>query len=277
MGVRCHISIGACALFLLVVAEIAHCANSSLHLHSPCVERERQALVKFKESLNDPLNLLSSWQGIHCCQWEGISCDDVTGRIVKLDLTTSFERCQRSQPFRDHYNFWETYEFEWKLFGGNPIPMFIGSMQQLRYLSLSNAGFVGKIPKSLGNLTNLHFLDLSGNEFSPPLNINLISELRLLEHLDMGNVYFGQAHNLLQPVSINLTGAPKLRCLGLAGNGLTESALDALQNMTSLVHLDLSHNNLISFPSWSVNFKKLESLDLSWCGLFGSIPKCNFH
>ncbi|XLS66344.1 hypothetical protein HN51_026318 [Arachis hypogaea] len=200
MGVRYHTIIGACA-FLLVVAELAHlcsCANSSLHLHSPCVERERQALVKFKESLIDPSNLLFSWQGVHCCQWKGIGCDNVTGHVVKLDLTTSFERCQRSQPFGDQYNFWDTYEImddtckhsyydsvealnvnpsllelEYlthldlggNFFRHNPIPMFIGSMQQLRYLSLSNAGFGGRIPKNLGNLTNLHFLDLSGNEF----------------------------------------------------------------------------------------------------------------
>ncbi|MED6224232.1 hypothetical protein PIB30_081957 [Stylosanthes scabra] len=45
----------------------------------------------------------------------------------------------------------------------------------LKYLSLSRAGFGGRIPRNLGDLTNLHFLDLSQNEFSPLSNINWIS------------------------------------------------------------------------------------------------------
>ncbi|KAL4351070.1 hypothetical protein AHAS_Ahas10G0205200 [Arachis hypogaea] len=210
-------NVAACATLVLVMVmtEIAGiCANSSTLLHSPCLERERQALVKFKASLNDSSNTLSSWHGDDCCRWEGIGCDNVTGHVVMLDLATPYLKCWRSMPEEEYwlrrddedncdllrYQYLEAgnvnsslLELEYlthldltgNRFHWNPIPMFIGSMQRLRYLSLSGAGFGGKIPNNLGNLTNLHFLDLSWNEFSPDSNINWISQLPFLEHLNI--------------------------------------------------------------------------------------------
>ncbi|XLU36163.1 hypothetical protein S245_072229 [Arachis hypogaea] len=303
MGIR-YQNVAACAVLVIVMlmAEIAGiCANSSTLLHSPCLERERQALVKFKASLNDSSNTLSSWHGHDCCQWKGIGCDNVTSHVVVLDLANPYLKCRRSEaqieytseehdyeeslssecdPFSDQYlkatnvnssllelEYLTHLDLSGNYFCWSPIPMFIGSMHRLRYLSLADAGFGGRIPSNLGNLTNLHFLDLSGNGFSPDSNINWISELPFLEHLDMSFIY------TWFQVNINLTiNAPKLQFLSLADNGFSVSNLDALQNMTSLVHLDLHGNNLTLIPSLFGNFKKLEYLHLSRCGLHGPIP-----
>ncbi|XP_020989107.1 receptor-like protein EIX1 [Arachis duranensis] len=298
-------NVTACALLVLVMvmAEIAGiCANSSTLLHSLCVERERQALVKFKASLNDSSNLLSSWHGHDCCRWKGIGCDNVTGHVVMLDLTTPYLKCRRSEaqieytpeeydyeevissecnPFFDQYleagnvtssllelEFLTHLDLTGNDFCWSPIPMFIGSMQRLRYLSLSDAGFGGRIPSNLGNLTNLHFLDLSGNGFSPDSNINWISQLPLLEHLDMSSIYYG-----LQVDILNVTiSAPNLQILTLAHNRLNVSNLDAFQNATSIEFLDLSWNNFDSLPSWFHKFEKLKHLFLSSNNFQGTIP-----
>ena len=40
-----------------------------------CIEMERKALLKFKQSLNDPFHCLSSWVGSDCCKWVGVRCN----------------------------------------------------------------------------------------------------------------------------------------------------------------------------------------------------------
>ncbi|MED6207257.1 hypothetical protein PIB30_034058 [Stylosanthes scabra] len=101
MGIR-YFKIVACAVVILVlvlveIAELCICANSTTLMHSPpCLETERQTLVKFKASLKNSSNLLSSWHGDDCCRWKGIGCDNVTGHVVMLDLATPFEKCWRS-------------------------------------------------------------------------------------------------------------------------------------------------------------------------------------
>lgn len=51
-----------------------------------CPVKERQALLRLKAGLNEPSNCLSSWTGQDCCEWVGVSSDNHTGRVVKLDL-----------------------------------------------------------------------------------------------------------------------------------------------------------------------------------------------
>src|ERR1051325_3954131 len=64
------------------------------HSHVPCIEQERLALLDFKASLaQNSSNRLPSWKGSDCCQWEGVGCDNVTGHVVKLDLTTPCYYC----------------------------------------------------------------------------------------------------------------------------------------------------------------------------------------
>ncbi|KAL1292263.1 hypothetical protein AAHE18_20G259000 [Arachis hypogaea] len=258
-------NVAACAVFVLVMvmAEIAGiCANSSTTLHSPCLERERQALLKFKASLNDSSNMLSSWHGDDCCRWKGIGCDNVTGHVVMLDLTTPYVKCWRPM-----------WEGEYWLTSDDEDNCYLLYQQYLEATDVNS---------SLLELEYLTHLDLTGNRFhwSPiPMfigsmqrlsNINWISQLPLLEHLNMMESFI---YNEYQVNIINLTiTAPNLHFLSLAYNRLSVSNLDALQNMTSLVHLDFRGNNLTSVSSWFGNFKKLEYLDLSRCGLHGPIP-----
>ena len=51
-----------------------------------CLEREREALLTFKQGIINHSNRLSSWIGEECCMWTGISCDNITARIIHLNL-----------------------------------------------------------------------------------------------------------------------------------------------------------------------------------------------
>ncbi|KAE8660226.1 hypothetical protein F3Y22_tig00116958pilonHSYRG00352 [Hibiscus syriacus] len=121
------------------------------------------------------LNLLASWSsnGGNCCDWTGIVCDNVTGRIVELHLgnlrNPSDETAFPGKPFKrsrlsgkvdsllglKHLGY---LDLSGNNFGGQ-IPGFLGSLHSLRYLIFSNAGFEGSIPAQLGNLTNVQYLD----------------------------------------------------------------------------------------------------------------------
>ncbi|RWR91839.1 receptor-like protein 12 [Cinnamomum micranthum f. kanehirae] len=62
-----------------------------------CLERERQALIHFKQGLKDPSNRLSSWVGDDCCRWVGIHCSNKIGHVVKVILRGPLEM-QASSP-----------------------------------------------------------------------------------------------------------------------------------------------------------------------------------
>ncbi|XP_022922764.1 probable LRR receptor-like serine/threonine-protein kinase At3g47570 [Cucurbita moschata] len=118
-------------LFLMLFFGMNICSGSGNPSEVLCIESEREALLRFKKGLVDPLNRLSSWDVKQdCCKWVGISCDNSTGNN----------------------------DFE-----GVRIPSFLGSMVSLRYLDLSYSSFGGLIPHELGNLSNLNHLDLGGN------------------------------------------------------------------------------------------------------------------
>ncbi|GKA95534.1 leucine-rich repeat protein [Tanacetum coccineum] len=50
---------------------------------------ERLALLKFKHSVYDATDMLSSWVGNDCCKWERVHCDKVTGKVDSLHLRGS--------------------------------------------------------------------------------------------------------------------------------------------------------------------------------------------
>jgi len=276
-----------CAAVLLIllieVSEICLCANSNV----PCIEQERQALLDFKASIaRDSPNKLSTWKGTHCCHWEGIGCDNVTGHVVKLDLRNPniYTDLVVSAPNLSssllHMEYLTYLDLTGNNFSLSPIPMFIGSMGRLEYLSLSYAAFSGRIPNHLGNLKNLHFLGLSNvkyDNFISSLQMcddtSWISKLHSLKHLDLSGIPLSRrdTHNLFQVLNL----LPSLLRLSLSNCKLDNSLIPrhSFQNITSIESLDLSYNNFNSIPPWFSGFQKLTHLDLSRNNLYGPFPE----
>ncbi|KAL6130916.1 hypothetical protein ACLB2K_069294 [Fragaria x ananassa] len=146
-----------------------------------CVEREREALLAIKQDLlvvNS--SRLSSWgtAAKDCCKWEGVLCDHLIGHVIQLHLRGWVLSSQRE--FEDYIPFEgklsskliELQQLAYIDLSSNylrpsPIPGFIGSLFNLRYLDLFSSGFDGEIPyRELGNLTHLQYLDLSSSDFT---------------------------------------------------------------------------------------------------------------
>lgn len=156
-------------------------------------------------------------------------------------------------------------DLSFNTFADIPIPEFIGSLQNLRYLNLSHAGFSGIIPPNLGNLSSIGFSGLMVSDFQ------WISGLVSLQHLDMNKVDLSLVDSNWLQILNTLLHLAELHLSGCLLSG-SISSLSSV-NFTSLTVIDLSFNSFSSlFPTWLANISTLEYVDLSFCMLTGRIP-----
>ncbi|KAJ0520006.1 putative non-specific serine/threonine protein kinase [Helianthus annuus] len=72
---------------IIMVATTNTCLGArNINSTVACIEHERLALLKFKHSVRDYGDMLSSWVGNDCCSWERVICDGVTRNVVSLHL-----------------------------------------------------------------------------------------------------------------------------------------------------------------------------------------------
>ncbi|CAL9137623.1 unnamed protein product [Musa acuminata var. zebrina] len=265
-----------------------------------CQETERKALMEFKQRVRDPSHRLSSWVGEDCCSWEGIRCSNVTGHVIELHLRNR-HRLDVSYMDCSEIYFDDRFGCRWALHGGitpsllslqhlnhldlsgnnfegNRIPEFLGSFGRLTYLNLSGAGFGGKVPDQLGNLSSLHQLDLSYNfyldddfyKFLYIENIGWISRLTSLQHLNMNQVSFRNVSNWLQ--ALNVLSSIQVVELAYCDLRTFPPSLSHV-NFTSLTILNLEDNIINStVPDWLFNITSLEELYLGWNYLYWHTP-----
>ncbi|KAK4339637.1 hypothetical protein RND71_041099 [Anisodus tanguticus] len=258
-----------------------------------CIESEREALLRFKQSLTDPSNRLASWIGKECCIWKGVYCDIQTGNVIRLDLKDASGNCyQKKMGYLISGN--------WSCLGGNispalldlqhlvyldlggndfqglATPNFLGSLLKLQYLNLSHSSLVG-IPPSFGNLSRLQYLSL--RSYSYPYDIvesswvkdlNWVSSMSSLKYIDLSHVNLSLATHWLESFN-KLPSLVELR--------LQNSSLHYLPysfpnwNMTNLSILSLSLNNFVDsvLPKWLSNATTLEILDIGLSNIEGPI------
>ncbi|KAK7263910.1 hypothetical protein RJT34_31509 [Clitoria ternatea] len=260
-------------LFCLLL--LIKCVNSTNPINVHCLASEVKALLDFKKGLPDPQNQLSSWRDNNCCQWQGIGCDNITGLVVSIDLQRSGLGNLNDEltPSLLNIKSLRHLDLSYNTFRSIPIPSFFGSLENLQYLDLSNAGFAGIIPPNIGNLSRLQFLYLES--YRGPMyaeNLRWVVGLVSLKQLDMKGVDL----SLVGPDWLTaLNKIPSLTELYLRScqlSGYIDQSLPSL-NLTSLVVLDLSYNHIVSsIPHWLANITTLQYMDISHNSLYGRIP-----
>ncbi|KAL3635733.1 hypothetical protein CASFOL_020280 [Castilleja foliolosa] len=73
-------------IFFIIEQSTVYCLAKN-NITFDCVPKEKKALLKFKASLADPSERLSSWKTEYdCCRWAGVECDKATGHVIELHL-----------------------------------------------------------------------------------------------------------------------------------------------------------------------------------------------
>ncbi|MED6208459.1 hypothetical protein PIB30_045251 [Stylosanthes scabra] len=231
---------------------LTNCLTLNHSTTNQCHEDESSALLKFKESFvisksasQNPFSYpkTSSWiPTTDCCSsWHGVECDELTGHVTGLDLSSSqLYGSMDSNSTLFSLVHLQSLDLSDNNFNHSQIPPTIGDLSQLRYLNLSHGDettFSGEVPHQVSQLPNLLSLDLrsyiGADDPDDPIN-----HLRL-----------------------NITTLTSL-----------------IQNSTRLKELHLSFVSISSFvPNMLTNLTHLQQLSLSNCELIGEFPIGVFH
>ncbi|KAH1092156.1 hypothetical protein J1N35_019413 [Gossypium stocksii] len=134
----------------------------------------------------------------------------------------------------------------------------IGDLSALKCLDLSYCGLSGELPPSLGNLTQIEYVDISYND---NINGSIPPELGNLVILVSLN---WSANSLIGKIPSELGFLSNLVDLDLHNNKLFGPIPFTLYHMTDLEHLYLDHNYLEGSISKNIeNFKKISFLSIT--------------
>lgn len=221
--------------------------------YADCIESERNALLKFKQDLEDPSSRLASWNADgDCRKWADVVCDKFTGHVLELNLRN---------PFNYHIESESEPQWRAELSGKLDLslldlkrlnyldlscnnfqvqdPEYLGSFGNLRYVNLSAAGFSGRIPHQLGNFSNLQYLDLNDNLGLQCENLLWLSGLSSLKYLDLSEADLSKVSDLL----LATNSLPSLKILKLYNCQLYHlPPLSSANFLSHLTALDLAGN-----------------------------------
>lgn len=251
---------------------------------------ETQALLDFKNHLNDSLNTLASWNESNSpCNFLGITCDPRNLKVREISLDGD-SLSGEIFPSITILHSLEVLSLPSNSISGK-IPPEVTKFINLRVLNLSGNELIGAIP-DLSGLKNLRVLDLSANYFSGNfpswignltglvslgLGENLYTESVIPESLgDLKNLtwlYLGGSH-LKGEIPESIYEMEALETLDLSRNKLSGKISRSISKLKNVSKIELFSNNLTGeIPEELADLTNLQEIDLSANKFFGKLPK----
>nr|ANA57339.1 SERK-like protein 2 [Dioscorea oppositifolia] len=179
---------------------------------------EGDALHSLRTSLNDPNNVLQSWDPtlVNPCTWFHVTCNN-DNSVIRVDLGNA-------------------------ALSGTLVPQ-LGQLKNLQYLELYSNNISGTIPSDLGNLTNLVSLDLYLNSFTGGIP-DTLGKLTKLRFLRLNN------NTLSGQIPQSLTGIQELQVLDLSNNNLS-GPVPSTGSFSLFTPISFQNNPLLCGPGTS--------------------------
>ncbi|TYH09536.1 hypothetical protein ES288_A07G103700v1 [Gossypium darwinii] len=192
-----------------------------------------------------------------CCKWKGISCDNMTGHVVMLNLRPRI--------------IYGIFGGRWTSISGE-IGTSLLELKHLSHLDLS-LNYFEKIPEFIGSLAELTYLNLSDNPLTGfiPYQLGNLSRLQNLVELDLSYNYF------LSSIPDTFDNMPSLERINFEQTNLEGGIPQTLGNLCTLEELNLQGNILsgtltVAVKNLSGYFSKLSVLTLEENRFTGPLP-----
>ncbi|KAF3434372.1 hypothetical protein FNV43_RR25475 [Rhamnella rubrinervis] len=271
------------AVFTTCVASHAHDVQPFFH------DDESSELLQFKESFviahtasryeaAYPKVLQWNSETRNCCSWDGVECDEHTGNVIGLDLSSSclFGSINSNSTLFNlrHIRMLSLADNN---FNHSQIPAAITQLSGLTYLNLSGSYFCGQVPFEISNLHMLTYLDLSHN-YDPDtsekfLQLKNPSLKTLVLNLTRLEVLYFSYINISSEVPHSFSNFTSLRWLLLEDCELRGAFPTKIFHLPNLQVLVVKHNENLSghFPEFHERSTLLE-LGLGHTGFSGRLP-----
>uniref|UniRef100_A0A7N2LDI4 non-specific serine/threonine protein kinase n=1 Tax=Quercus lobata TaxID=97700 RepID=A0A7N2LDI4_QUELO len=215
-------------------------------------ETDRLALLEFKAKItDDPLQVMSSWNdSIHFRQWRGVTYGRRHQRVIVLDQRSSKLGGSISPHIGDN-----------QIQGHLPSDIGI-TLPNIEEIFIYINQFVGPIPISISNASNLELLELTDNKLRgrvPSLEKLYRVSVFALAYNELGN---GGANGL--SFHCSLTNSTYLTILAIGNNNFGGELPKCIANFsTTLTILSLKSNKISgNIPTGIENLTNLESLNM---------------
>ncbi|XP_062018616.1 receptor-like protein 7 [Rosa rugosa] len=301
-------------LFMFHILVIANSLHSLQQPSSSCHDDESFALLQFKQSfvINESASVgegaypkVLSWKPAAakgCCSWDGVECDEKTGHVIGLDLSSScLSGSISSNNTLFHLVYLQSLNLADNDFNQSKIPTTIRNFPMLRYLNLSGSFFSGQIPSEISHLPKLLSLDLSFNSYRSngerSLKLNqsdlrrLVQNSTSLEKLHLSSVIISaplpdslanlsfltslllEYCQLLGEFPVILFKLQSLKFLNIESNPDLTGFLPPFEQTSPLMSLRVSRTRFSGYFPFSI--EKLDSLNefvASRCNFSGLLP-----